>query len=365
MKLVAFADLHLDTPFTWATNAIARQRRQGLRDTMMRVIELAASEQADALICSGDLYEQERFSRDTGEFLRAAFERLHPMPVFIAPGNHDWLGPPSLYSQVTWSPNVQIFRDDRLSPLTLAEGFTVWGAAHRAPRNTDGFLDGFRVDRGSVNVAAFHGSERSGLPVQGEGKIPHAPFDAQQIEAAGLDFALVGHYHTPRSSSHYVYPGNPDPLSFGEEGERGAVIAEFAADGTVTRHTLRVASATVFDLAIDVTGCTSSFAVRERVAAALTGRTGIARVTISGELGLEVEIEHADIEGSAPWMDAVVARFGTLHLAFDIDAIAGQPTVEGRFVADVLASGLEADQRRRVLVTGLRAPQGRSDLEVL
>ncbi len=99
MRLVLFGDLHLDAPFTWlqADRAIHAQRRQALRETLRNIVELAQAEKADALLCSGDLFEHERTSPDTGAFLKAIFAELHPMPVIIAPGNHDWFGPQSLY----------------------------------------------------------------------------------------------------------------------------------------------------------------------------------------------------------------------------------------------------------------------------
>src|SRR5437867_3628042 len=112
MKLVLFADLHLDTAFTWmgGDRPLARRRRQALRDSLVKIVHLAHAEQADALLCAGDLYEQDRFTPDTGAFLRDVFRKAAPMRIFIAPGNHDWFGPQSLYRQVDWSPNVHIFQ---------------------------------------------------------------------------------------------------------------------------------------------------------------------------------------------------------------------------------------------------------------
>jgi DNA repair exonuclease SbcCD nuclease subunit len=60
---------------------LARSRRQALRDTLVRICKLADEKRVDALTCAGDLYEQERFSPDTAEFLRATFAELNPMPI--------------------------------------------------------------------------------------------------------------------------------------------------------------------------------------------------------------------------------------------------------------------------------------------
>ena len=93
MKIVLFSDLHLDSAFSWMSGApgAARRRRQALRDTLLKIVETTVQVEADALLCGGDLYEGDRFTPDTAAFLKSTFEQLHPIPVFIAPGNHDWV----------------------------------------------------------------------------------------------------------------------------------------------------------------------------------------------------------------------------------------------------------------------------------
>jgi DNA repair protein SbcD/Mre11 len=364
LKLVLFSDLHLDTSFTWMEPRAARRRRQALRDTLLRIIDLAIAERADALLCGGDLYEQDRFTPDTAEFLRAVFERLHPMPVLLAPGNHDWWGEESLYRRVSWSPNVHVFTSARLRPFELAEGFTVWGGAHQAPANTDDFLTRFAVDRSGVNVALFHGSERAWFAQQEQPKQPHAPFDAVEIERARLHHAFLGHFHRPKNAELFTYPGNPDPLSFGEDGLRGAVLATIGPGGTPDRRTQLVAATSVHELAVDVSGSASQQDVRDILRARLAGLSGFVRVTLEGELGTEVDLPPGDLNALAPQIDGLQVRLGTLHIAYDLEAIAQERTVRGQFVRDVLDAGYSADEQQRVLVTGLRALDGRDDLEV-
>jgi exonuclease SbcD len=365
MRLLLFSDLHLDTPFKWADPALARARRQALRNTLVRICRLADELRVDALACGGDLYEHERFSPDTGEFLRTTFAAVG-RPVLLAPGNHDWYGPASLYAQLPWTSNVHVFTEDRLRPVELAGGFTVWGAAHCAPANTDGFLDEFTVDRGGVNIGLFHGSERGGLACQEGGKAPHAPFSAAQIGQVGLEHALLGHFHTPEDAAQHTYPGNPDPLRFGETGDRAAVLLTFAGGGSVTRERFKVASTVVQDVTVTLDGATTTQTVREQVAAALAPLSGIVRVTLCGDVAPELDLQLADLNGVAPHLEALVPRLGPLHVTYDFDAIAQEHSVRGQFVTDVLAAPtLDEPTRQRVLVTGLRALDGRrQELEV-
>ncbi len=368
MRLLLFADVHLDAPFASARPELARARRAAQREALTRIAGLADELRVDAVCCAGDLYEQERYGPDTAAFLRDCFADLHPTPVLLAPGNHDWLGPTSLYQRGDWSDNVHIFTEPRLVPFPLRDGFTVWGSAHCSPSNTPGPLDRFAVDRGGVHVALFHGSEQGDWALQEASKRPHAPFRAGQVPQAGLHHALVGHYHTPRDGEFHTYPGNPEPLTFGEAGARGAVLVDIDDAGRVTRERHRVGVFAVHDLTVPVDGAAHGHEIRQRVGDAVTGLGGLVRVTLTGEVGADVDLALGDWDDLAERhrLDALVVREGAIDVAYDWAALAAEPTVRGQFVRDVrAATDLDDDQRRRVLITGLRALAGRRlDLDV-
>lgn len=366
--IVHFSDLHLDSPFAWAgaSGDSARRRRQALRETLGNIIELAGEVRADALFCGGDLYEHERVTPDTAEFLRVAFAKVSPVPVLLAPGNHDWYGPESIYALNRWSDNVHVFTRPRLEPVEIGSGVTVWGAAHNGPAITTNFLDGFRARGDGAHVALFHGSERSWWADQGGDKAPHAPFDAAQIGQSGLSHAFLGHYHRPKDAPGHTYPGNPDPLEFGEDGERGAVVATIHPDGVVGRERRRVGVSEVHDLVLDISGCSNQQQVRSRLGEMVEGLRGVARLTVAGELQPTLDLNTDDLRDTMSGLDAVQVRIGDIRPIYDIESIRSEPTVKGRFVADVLAAGLDdPDLERRVLVTGLRALEGRTDLEAI
>jgi len=259
-----------------------------------------------------------------------------------------------------------VFDDRRLTSVPIADGLTLWGGAHFAPAGTPDFLEDFRVDRGGIHVALFHGSEQGSFYTEEQGKQPHAPFRAEEIEASGLHFALLGHYHAPRDAERFTYPGNPEPLTFGESGQRGVVIAAIGDDGRVTSERHAVAVSHVYDLQVDVTGCASKQEIRDRVATAFEGRRGYARLTLAGELAPNVDLHAVDFDDLPKGLDSPpIIRLDSVTIAYDLARIGQEPTVRGQFVRDVQASQLPSRDRQRVIVAGLRALDGREDLEVL
>ena len=106
IKLIHGADLHLDSPFSGLTPEQAAARRQEQRELLDRLARLAREREADLLLLSGDLLDSRRTYRETAQALARSLGSL-PCPVFLAPGNHDFYGPQSLYAALDWPENVQ------------------------------------------------------------------------------------------------------------------------------------------------------------------------------------------------------------------------------------------------------------------
>ena len=65
LKLIHAADLHLDSPFAGLSPERAAQRRQEQRQLVRNLADLAAQEQVDLVLLSGDLFDSGRIYRDT------------------------------------------------------------------------------------------------------------------------------------------------------------------------------------------------------------------------------------------------------------------------------------------------------------
>ncbi len=371
MRVLAFSDLHLDAPFAQGGPELASLRRADLRHTLQRIVGLASELKVDALLCAGDLYEQERFTPDTVRLLERVFAEIHPTRVLIAPGNHDWYGSSSIYATASWSPNVHVFDSPRLSPWDEFDGVRVWGFAHVKPSGTGNPLEGFSADGDAIHVGLLHGSEMSGwswAAMEDPKKQDHAPFSADQIAPAGLSHCVVGHYHKKVQGEHHTYGGAPAALSFGEPGNGGAVEITFdGGEGAPKRDWHRVSSLRVHaDLELDVSGCSDLTQIEGKLGDLVAPLTGIARVTIHGDLEPDVDLDFGSLEQQLGPLDHLSIRAGDIRPGYDLDTIAGESTVRGQFVRSVRDSEeLSEERKQRVIVTGLRALAGREDLEVV
>ena len=372
MKLLHFADLHLEARFAWARPDVARHLRNGIAETLERIFALADAESVDAILCGGDLYEDECVSNDTIKTVEKALNGAG-RPVVVSPGNHDPYRHDSVYARGRWSSDVHIFTSPRLEPLDLG-AVTLWGAAHTHSRGTAGFLNGFSVadapglpETTGLDVGLFHGAESTSWTFQGEDKDRHAEFDRTSIDHAGLAHVFCGHYHRSEVTPRLTYPGNPTPLSFGESPGRGVAIAEIGPDGVVDSRIVNVSSRVFLDQTIDVSGFETKAEVLSATRAVFSGASAdVGRLQVCGELGTDISVTATELgdearRGSPELRQCIVTW--AIKSPLDVEGLAADTTtVAGQFINMVRSRQLDTDQTDRVIEIGLRALAGH-DLE--
>ena len=142
-------------------------------------------------------------------------------------------------------------------------------------------------------------------------------------------------------------------------------MATVDSEGRITIERYIVAQTSVHDIEIDISDYTTQQQIRDKLAELADGLSGFARLTVRGSISPEVSFMESDLRDAMSAFNAVQIRQGALRAGYDFEALRVEPTVRGQFVADILDAGLDPAEERRVLTIGLRALEGRRDLEVL
>ena len=372
MRLIHTSDIHLDASYAAGGMPVGfgNRRRQSLRDVFHAIVARAGAWPADALLIAGDLFEADRVTPDTVAFLKAEFQAIRSIPVFIAPGNHDPYLPASPYALESWPDNVVIFDRPTWASHELA-GFelTVHGFAFDGPdvsSNPFGHLQLAHDDR--VHVAIAHGSEMSCLPPE---KGSYAPFSAAAIASERLTYLALGHYHAMKRieapfGTHMYYSGAPEGHSFREPDVH--CFLEIEIDHRGLHVTPAASCSSVYSLhLVDCSGFSSSQQVVDAIRALPRSDEfrQIARITLEGT-------SEEAWRGEIPAIyDAVASSFEFLDLVDelepveDYETLAREETSLGTFVRrmnEEIEAAVDTRARRmlqRARETGVAAYRGR------
>ncbi len=230
MRIIHAADLHLDSPFEGLSASKARLRRAEQRQLPERLAAVAAERKADLLLLAGDLLDGTSVSEETCRRLERTLSEVR-IPVFIAPGNHDWFSRRSPYAKMSLPYNVHIFQTPTLRAIPLPElGVNVWGAGYNS-NACPPLLRDLRVPKrpGMMDILVLHAEV-------GRAGSPYCPVTPEELERSGFDYAAFGHVHSfgglrAAGDCHYAWPGCPEGRGFDECGVKGVLQIDLDRDG--------------------------------------------------------------------------------------------------------------------------------------
>ncbi len=221
LTLLHAADFHLDSPFRALPPQEAQRRRQGQREALDALRDLALEHRADLALLPGDLFDSRETYPETLEALARALGQM-PCPVVIAPGNHDYYDPKSPYATGVWPDNVYIFQSEAVTSFSFPElGVTVYGCAFTGPfRETDPLAGFHAPDDGTLAIGCLHGDVGK--------RSRYAPIAPERLAQSGLAYAALGHVHAfeahPDAPTPWAYSGCIQGRGFDELGDKGALL---------------------------------------------------------------------------------------------------------------------------------------------
>ncbi|WP_018239387.1 exonuclease SbcCD subunit D [Ensifer sp. BR816] len=259
-RFVHTADLHLDSPLrslALRNEELAGIVRGATRNALVRIVDLCISENVDALLIAGDLYDGNQTSMNTALFLAGELRRLDEAGIstFIIRGNHD--AQSQVTRELTLPASVHVFpgRGKPVLAKTLENGKTVHvhGLSFADPHAPESLLPHFHPPvADAINIGMLHTSLSGSA-----GHDPYAPCSVADLERHGYDYWALGHVH--QRQVHGVSPcivmsGMPQGRDINESGVKGVTLVTIDDDGQVALEERPVGAAVFERASIDLTG---------------------------------------------------------------------------------------------------------------
>lgn len=211
MKILHCADLHLDAPL---------QGYEELKEKLLtipgKLLDICRQESCELVLIAGDLFHGP-YTKQSFHILSRALEEM-AVPVFVTPGNHDFISPEGPYMKEIWPDNVHIFKNTQIEKYVLP-GIIIWGAGYTS-MECPALLEGFTAQGEGLQIGLLHADT---LP-----NSTYCPITKKQIEGSGLSYLALGHIHKGEiftaGDTLCAYPGCAMGRHFGENEEKGVLI---------------------------------------------------------------------------------------------------------------------------------------------
>ncbi len=237
-SLLHTADWHLGRRFPRFPEEDEQKLTRARREVVTKILDLAESRRVDAVLCAGDLFDE--YAPDS-QWWKAVVEdlakRKWARQVVLLPGNHDPLVAGSVYEpghafrrrlpafvHVVDRPDFELELADNVVlyalPCTSHAGQN--DPALQLPARTPGDE---RIRIGLVHGQTF----------DIEGHQTNFPIARDAAQQRGLDYLAIGDTHgfrdvQPDATVPTVYPGAPEPATFGETDAGHVALTFFPRD---------------------------------------------------------------------------------------------------------------------------------------
>lgn len=227
IKILHSADWHLDAPISGHSPEQADFLRRELKKIPQQIVRLAKAESCDLMLLAGDLFDSTSASAETLRNVQNALAEVK-IPVFITPGNHDYLCPGSPYEADGWPENVHIFKNTKIEEVSVPElSCKIYGAGYTS-MDCPALLKGFQAaGEEAWHLGIFHGD------VENAGS-PYFPITREQIRTSALSYLASGHIHKGSSlragETLCAWPGCPMGRGYDELGTKGVILVTLDDD---------------------------------------------------------------------------------------------------------------------------------------
>jgi len=218
----------------------------------------------------------------------------------------------------------------------------------------------------ATGIVLVHGSDDA-FPCEERG---YLPLSREECLRCGAGYVALGHIHSHRVVAERkgvlaAYPGSPESLTFGQTAAHGAIVGTVGREGNDLRLVpVGRREHCALDVAVD------GAATVEEVAARVAGAVGpedraahLYRVTLTGEVDPDLDIAPALVEEKLKGEFHYLDVRDLTRPAFDLEEIARENSLRGRFVSELLDERRNAPEAERAEIDlalryGLRALGG-------
>lgn len=371
VSIIHCGDIHLGMELQGAGSR-ARSRKAEIKKTFLDILSLCKQENTDILLIAGDLFDGANTGKEDMEDILVALSGLSHTRVFIAPGNHDFVNPASMYQVCQWPENTHIFRGEMDTVVIPEWEVSVSGAGFTSQYVKNSILSGFRVPNdGLLHIGVLHGEL-----VSRQGMSTYNPLTEADIAASRLDYLGLGHVHKysgllQAGMTTYAYSGSPEGHGFDELGQLGILKGNVGMDGAELKF-IPMCRRRYEEVKVDVTGLSHRAAFTGRILHQIEELYGpdfmenLYKIQLIGILDSQVYLNLADIQAGLSSLYFVRIKDRTT-LQTDSDDIINDTTLRGVFASLVLEdlthateSGNSEDELllAEVLSVGLKAFMG-------
>lgn len=352
MKIIHCSDIHLDSPMEHnLTAAQARERNAEICATFGRLVRYALEHQVDAVLMAGDLFDGERVSARTADFVMDRIRQTEGVDFLYLRGNHD--AQRSVFEERELPENLKYFGGDWTG---YRYGNVVITGMELDREKWDAAYDALQLQPEDVNIVTLHGQVST---QSGEELIP-----LPKLRGKHINYLALGHIHSCQlekldDRGVWCYCGCLEGRGFDECGEKGFMLLDIQ-DGQVKPSFVPFAKRTLREVTVDISELSTISQLQSAMeqAAKEISSDSLVKFTLTGTYTLQTQKDLAFLLKMLEPEFYFVKIKDESRLKIEKESYQNDVSLKGEFIRMVMASDKPEDEKEQIILCGIRALSG-------
>ena len=348
MKIIHCADLHFDSKLeTNLSRQKALMRRKELITSFENMVNFAQQNGVQAIIVAGDMFDKNKVTEATVSTVASIISAAQGVDFLVLSGNHDNVNP---FETLNILPQNLFFFSDEWKSYDYGN-VTIAGICLNE-KNSSVAAPSLSLDADRYNIVVLHGD------IQNDINLP-------SLRGKNIDYLALGHIHQNSEGKidergSYAYSGCLESRGFDESGVKGFYLLDTDEKTRVfvSGHAVR----TMHLIEIDITGLSQYAEVKAAADKAISNLnvkdSDMVKIVLKGSFDVDANVDAPQL---AAYLEQrfFFSKVKNLSRAeINAEDYKNDVSLKGEFVRQTLAADLSEDEKREIILCGIRAIRG-------
>ena len=358
MKIIHCSDLHLDSKMKSNLDSKkAKERRNEILITYQNMVKYAAENGVKAIIIAGDMFDKKNVTIKAKNIVLDSIKANNEIDFIYLKGNHD---ESNFIEEIDQIPeNLKLFNTKKWE--TYRYGNITISGIEFGELNSYEIYSTLMLNKNDINIVTLHGQE-SNYDQKDKSEI----INLQELKNKNIDYVALGHIHKFKQGKLdtrgiYCYSGCLEGRGFDECGEKGFVLLNIdEVTKTIESQFIPFSKRILHEIHVDISDTTTTLEAESKIDEKLKNieEQALIKIVLEGKVALDSERDISYLEKKYSPNYYFVKIYDETTLKIDYMAYENDVSLKGEFIRLVLSQKLTDEEKRKIIVTGIKALSG-------
>ncbi len=355
MKIIHCSDLHLDSKLEANLDKEkAKQRRDEILYSFQNMVNFANNNDVRIIIIAGDLFDKNKVSVKAKNIVRDTILANKNIDFIYLKGNHDEEN--FIIDEIP--DNLKLFNKNEWNSYKY-ENVVISGIEF-GKKDSYEIYKSLMLNQSDFNIVVLHGQESNYENKKDKTEI----INLRELKNKNIDYLALGHIHKYKlekldNRGIYCYSGCLEGRGFDECGEKGFVLLNIENNKLETKF-ISNSIRTLEELEVDVSDTMTTTEVEQKINEKIEKipKQNLIKIILVGKVDInsERDIDYLLKKYNEEFYYVKIYDKTTLkinYLDYENDA-----SLKGEFIRMILKENLTEEEKKEIIITGLKALAG-------